>query len=131
MTTKGFVELPDQRIGHTIPEAVFYFYNDKYTRAMPRKKDFVSVRNTDTGKKEHKQERLVLCNLKGLFVKFHETHAEICTLQPKWFIPVNSAGTHPVCLCIYHQNVHLLIDACAFDKDYHQMTEMIVCRRQK
>ena len=46
LATKGLVEQSDQCIGRTIPEevkqAVFSFYNDEYTRAMPGKKDFVS-----------------------------------------------------------------------------------------
>ena len=103
---------------------------------MPGKKDFVSVKNILTGKKEHKQKRLILCNLKELYIKFRETHdmkigfSTFCTLRPKWCIPVNSAGTHSVCVCIYHQNVQLLVNACSFDKDYHELTEIIVCSRE-
>jgi hypothetical protein len=63
---------------------------------MPGKKDFVSIKRN-----VHKQKRLLLCNLKELYVLFKEQNAEVkigfskfCTLRPKWCVTVGSSGIH-------------------------------------
>ena len=33
-------------------------------------------------------------------------------------------------MCVYHQNVKLMIDACKFKSDQHSLTDKIVCDRQ-
>ena len=35
-----------------------------------------------------------------------------------------------VCVCVYHQNIKLMIDACKFKSDQHSLTDKIVCDRQ-
>lgn len=61
---------PGYSISRETVHAVLSFYeNDEYSRMCPGKKDCVSVRNSD-GKKELKQKRLILCNLKELFALF-------------------------------------------------------------
>ena len=34
-----------------------------------------------------------------------------------------------MCVCIYHQNVKLMLDACKFSTDQHSLTELMVCDR--
>ena len=77
----------------------------------PGKKEFVSVKID--GVTQHKQKRLLLCNLKELHIEFlKSTHLQIgfskfCQLRPKWCITVNSeSGIHSV--CEIHQNVKRL-----------------------
>ena len=72
-----------------------------------------------------------------LYVKFKEEHpnAIICqssfaALRPKWCVNVATTGSHSVCVCVYHQNVKLMIDACKFKCDQHSLTDKIVCDRQ-
>ena len=78
---------------------------------MPGKKDYVSIK-----KNVHMQKRLLLYNLKELFVDFKTMNLEIklgfsrfCTLRPKWCITASASGTHSVCVCAIHQNLKLLL----------------------
>ena len=48
-------------------------------------------------------------------------------LRPKWCIPVGAACTHNVCVCIYHQNVKLMLAAMNSSHHYRQIMEMCVC----
>ena len=86
---------------------------------MPGKKDYVSV-----AKNVHKQQRLLLCNLKELYSAFKERYpdakvgfSKFCSLRPKSCISVGSSGTHSVCVCTSHQNAQLLVHAANIDKD--------------
>ena len=95
-------------------------------------KDFVSI-----GRNIHMQKRLLLCNVNELHVKFKKEHPNIkicrssfAALRPKWCINVDNTGSHNVCVCVYHQNVKLMIDACKFKVDQHSLTDMIVCDRK-
>ena len=45
------------------------FYQDEYSRQMPGKKDFVSISCN-----VHKQKRLILCNLKELYIAFKNSY---------------------------------------------------------
>ena len=65
------------------------------------------------------QKRLLLCNVNELYIKFKEEHpnekiscSSFAALRPKWCINVDNIGSHSVCVCVYHQNVKLMIDAC-------------------
>ena len=115
---------------HETKELVQAFYDDdENSRTMPGAKDFVSI-----ARNVHKQKRLLLCNINELYAKFkvENPHIKICrstfaTLRPKWCITVDSSGSHSVCVCVYHQNVKLMLDACKFPTDQHALTEMIVC----
>ena len=82
---------------------------------MPVKKDFLSVRN-ETGEKEHRQKRLVLCNLTEAYRQFKTLHPDIkvgfskfAELQPKECVLAGATGTHSVCVCTIHQNLKLMM----------------------
>ena len=91
--------------GKTLPEdirtlVVKFFEDDEFSRLMPGKKDYVSI-----SKNVHKQRRLLLCNLKELYSAFKQRHpgakigfSKVCSLRPKWCVPVGSTGTHSVCV---------------------------------
>ena len=69
----------------------------------------------------HKQKRLLLCNLKELYIAYKEKYpqhkvglSKFCELRTKWCVTVSSSGTHSVCVCTHHQNTKLLVDGlCA------------------
>jgi hypothetical protein len=62
---------------------VIYFYNnDEYSRLCPGKKDFVTVKID--GQRVQKQKRLLLANLKELYVLFREKTKGLC---PKKWLP--------------------------------------------
>ncbi|XP_071839778.1 uncharacterized protein [Apostichopus japonicus] len=132
----GFMELPEQRSGRPlakeIQDLVIKFYSDdEYSRQMPGKKDFVSVKRN-----VHVQKRLLLCSLKELYAAFEQNHPNVkigfskfCSLRPKWCVLVGSSGTHSVCVCTIHQNVELMVSALKSDTDTHKLVEMMVCDR--
>jgi len=104
-----------------------FYQDDEFSRLMPGSKDIVSV-----GYKVHQQKRLLLCNLKELFVEFRNLHPNVtisfskfCSLRPKWCVLLGSSGSHAVCVCALHQNAKLLAIACQLD--YKQMMQIIVC----
>ena len=133
---QGINALPEQKTGKVLPEDTLaqvrsFFEDDEYSRLLPGKKDVVSI-----GRNVHKQKRLLLCNLKELYVCFKEKYPNIrlgfskfCSLRPKWCITAGASGVHSVCVCSIHQNAILLVDAANTDKTYKDMMDMIVCSR--
>ena len=104
-----------------------FYQDDEFSRLMPGAKDFVSV-----GYKVHEQKRLLLCNLRELYVEFKNLHSNIkisfskfCSLQPKWCVLMGSSGSHAVCVCAIHQNAKLLSIACQME--YKEMMQIMVC----
>ena len=94
-----------------------FFESDNISRQMPGKKDCISVRDSD-GKRHLEQKRLVLGSLKEVFQAFKETdnHPNIgfstfSSLRPKHCVLAGSSGTHAVCVCTYHQNPTLQLNA--------------------
>ena len=47
-------------------------------------------------------------------------------LHPKWCIPDVAAGTHIVCVWIYHQNVKLMLVAMNLSRNYRQIMDVCV-----
>ena len=105
---KGILEEPDPKKGKSLSpeviERVIAFYqSDDYSRMCPGKKEYVSVRID--GKREQKQKRLLLVNLKELHLEFIKStgdeisFSKFCELRPKWCVTVNSRGMHSVCVC--------------------------------
>ena len=96
---------------------------------MPGKKDYVSI-----SKNVHQQKRLLLSNLKELFISFKQKHEDIkigyskfCSLRPKWCILPGANGTHSVCVCTYHQNTKLLVEAMNSGDSYKDLLQKLVC----
>ena len=104
-----------------------FYQDDEFTRLLPGSKDVVSV-----GYKIHQQKRLLLCNLKELYIEFKNIHSQVkigfskfCSLRPKWCVLLGSSGSHAVCVCAIHQNAKLVATACQLD--YKEMMKAIVC----
>lgn len=79
------------------------------------KKDFVSVKLHD-GQRVHLQKQLLLCNINELYQHFKLEYpdtkvglSKFFSLRPKQCILAGDSGTHIVCVCIYHQNVKLML----------------------
>ncbi|XP_065684929.1 uncharacterized protein LOC136097009 [Hydra vulgaris] len=99
---------------------------------MPGKKDCVSV-----GEKKYMSKKLILCNLKELYVAYKTKYpghkigfSKFCSLRPKWCILAGPKGTHSVCVCTIHQNVKLMLSAIGLEPSYHEIIEKIVCSRK-
>ena len=94
-----------------------FFEDDSVSRQCPGKKDCISVREPD-GSKVQKQNRLVLSNLKEAYELFKDRaenpkigFSTFCSLRPKHCKLAGSSGTHSVCVCTYHQNPKLQLNA--------------------
>lgn len=82
----------------------------------------------------HKQKRLILYSLNELYILFKEKHPEMkigrsmfCSLRPKWCVLPGSSGTHSVCVCKYHQNMKLMIEAAKINATYKDLLKLLVC----
>jgi hypothetical protein len=88
--------------------------SDEISRAMPGTKDYVSV--DSEGKTVRLQKRLILCNLKEVYLSFKEQNPEkllgfskLAELRPKNCVLAGASGMHAVCVRTIHQNVKLMI----------------------
>ena len=94
-----------------------YYENDDVSRLCPGKKDYLSVRD-ENGSTTEVQKRLILSNLREVYVQFKKDYEDIhvgfstfCSLRPKHCILAGAGGTHSVCVCTYHQNPKLQLNA--------------------
>ena len=115
----------------TIQKVIDFYYNDDNTRVCPGKKDCLSV-PTENGR-VLKQKRLILHNLKDLYLAFKEQNdgakigfSKFCLLRPRECVTVGSRGIHSVCVCIHHQNVKLMLHAIHM-QDYISLLQKLVC----
>ena len=104
----------------------------KNFRICPGKKDYVSVK-LSSGGRQHEQKRLLLVNLKELYLDFgkitgiHVGFSTFCALPPKSCVTVVSSGAHSVCVCEQHQNAKLLLAALPVQIDYKELLDVMVC----
>lgn len=106
-----------RKLSDEIKNLVREFYeNDNNSRYLPGITDCLSIIQPD-GKRKLVQKRLVLCNLKELHKAFRFQYSNLkigfskfCDLRPKHCVIAGATGTHSVCVCVYHQNVKLMID---------------------
>jgi len=91
------------------------------------KKDYISVKNPETGKRIQVQKRLLLCNVSELYAIFKEQNPNITVgkskffeLRPRWCITADARGMHNVCVCMIHQNVKLMLSAIPLHMDYKE-----------
>ena len=119
---------------HIKQAVVHFFEDDNISRLCPGQRDCISVRDTD-GSRQMKQKRLVLGNLKEIYQKFKEQDespdigfSTFCALRPKHCILAGSSGTHSVCVCTYHQNPKLQLNAIGeAHLKLENVMEMAVC----
>lgn len=121
VSTRGVFSFPTVRPGRKLSDetvqAVHRFYeDDENSRIMPGMKDTVSIKVN--GEKVKLQKRLVLCNLRELYRLYVEKYVDnsigfskFATLRPPNCVLAGASGTHSVCVCTYHQNFKLMVDA--------------------
>lgn len=101
-----------------------FYQRDECSRMMPGKKDCISVKGIN-GEKSNLQKRLILCDLKELYIHFKENYPDLkiglskfADLRPKFCVLAGASGTHSVCVCLYHQNVKLMLTAIKVHYSY-------------
>ncbi|KAK3907971.1 ARL14 effector protein [Frankliniella fusca] len=104
------------RLSAEVIEKVIRFYEEDEVNVyiMPDKNQFLSI--TINGVKVQKQKRLLLANLKELYIYFSERNPNLigfssfAALRPKYCLLAGSPGTHCVCVCQRHENIKLMIE---------------------
>ena len=133
---KGILAVPNKYQGKKLSEEVAvkiknFYEDDEFSRICPGMYDYVSVRIEGTKVKMPK--RLLLSNVKELFIAYRERHgnevgfSKFCELRPKWCVTVTSSGMHNICVCIIHQNVKLMLAATSINVDYKELVAKAVC----
>lgn len=149
---KGVMSIPDPKFGNkTLSEDVInlvknFYESDEVSRLMPGKKDYVSMKDSDN-KRIHVQKRLILGNLREIYVLFKMTYenlkigfSKFAELRPKNCVLAGGSGTHVVCVCIYHQNVKLMMKGgnlgillkdpdSETELSYENIISMVVCSK--
>ena len=131
---RGILAIPPLYKGKDLPKnvadtVVKFYQNPENSRLMPGAKDFVSI-----AKNQHVQKQLILSSLKELFQAFKAQYptmqigySKFCALRPKWCILPGASGTHSVCVCTYHQNTKLLVEALGSKCSYKDLLAKLVC----
>ena len=115
-----------------------FFNSDEVSRMCPGARDYVVIRN-ELGEKEKVQKRLILGTLKEAYRQFKEDSnnpsigfSSFCALRPRNCVLAGSAGTHAVCVCVYHQNVKLMIDSLGGrGLSYYDLIDHAVCDSER
>lgn len=144
----GILSKPKKKIGRVLLEetvnSVTNFYErDDISRIMPGLKDFLSIKQ-ENGERKHVQKRLLLADLHEIFYLYKKEHEHVkigftkfTQLRPPYCVLAGSSGTHNVCVCVYHENIKLLLDAIDLQsltkntslilENYHDCIEATVC----
>ena len=90
-----------------------FYESDEMSRLCSGRRDVKTVRDAD-GRKQAVQKRLVLGSLRELYREFKRVtdspaigFSTFASLRPPHCVLAGSAGTHSVCVCLYHQNSKL------------------------
>jgi hypothetical protein len=118
-----------------IKRIVDFYNSDEYSRQLPGMKNVKSVKLGN--KRANIQKRLLLLNLKELYAEYKKQSAILgyktfgfslfASKRPANVVTVGSSGTHAVCVCVYHQNVKLMLSALHVNDERHCFMDKIVC----
>ena len=96
-----------------IKEVQDFYLRDDISRMFPGKKDYRSVKNPD-GNREHQQKRQLLYKIGELHQLFKKESSlkieksKFAELRPPQVIPLSQIDQE-VCICIYHENIDLIL----------------------
>ncbi|KAJ8678524.1 hypothetical protein QAD02_014311 [Eretmocerus hayati] len=143
-TDKAFTKTTSTRklLNETVESVEEFYQDDHNSRVMPGMKDVVCSKDKN-GEKIYTQKRLVLSTLRELYISFKDLHPEIkigfskfAQFRPKHCVLPESSGTHTVCVCIYHQNVKLMLEGVDVSKltsgklnNYKDCISLLVCEK--
>lgn len=145
---RSVLSLNNQKTGRKLSKEIKnlvreFYENYDNSRYLPDITDCLSIKQPD-GKRKLVQKKLILCNLKELHKAFRLQYSNLkigfskfCDLRPKHCVIAGATGTHSVCVCVYHQNIKLVIDGSKiplFTKnrdikllDYKDLIKNIMC----
>ena len=98
---------------------------------------------TTDGVKRKKQKRILLVNIKELYVQFRKKYmknsqgndnpnihiglSNFFSLRLKWVVTANDSCMNNVCVCAIHQIVKLMTHAVPSNDTYENILEKLVC----
>ncbi|XP_034240324.1 uncharacterized protein LOC117644802 [Thrips palmi] len=111
--SEGILAVPKPKQGRplneeTVKSILGFYYADEVSRPMPGQRDYKS------GKRVHKQKRLLLCTVNELYSMFCKKYpgkvsfSKFASLRPPECVSAGASGTHSVCVCAIHQNTELM-----------------------
>lgn len=116
-TAKSGKKLSDS----TVQKIDEFYNNDINSRSMAGKKETVSVKMDR--ERTLMQKRLLLLDLRGLYIKFVEENPDcdvgfstFAKLRPKHCIFAGARGTHCMCVCTIHENCKLMLEPIRMEK---------------
>ena len=125
----------DNKISEENKLIVASFYEES-SRVFPGLKDSITVINKD-GVRRKIQKMLLTENISELHYLFQQQYpniriglSKLFELRPRWCIFAGAPGTHNVCVCIYHQNPKLMLEAIDLSVGYKDLLAMLVCSLQ-
>lgn len=119
---RGILSTPAQKLGSnsldasTVDLIQSFYRDDEHSQACPGKRDYVTI--NENGHQIKKQRRMLMCNLKEVYLYFKEKYpnykigfSTFAGLRPKEVVlGLDKHGTHSVCVCAHHQNVKLILE---------------------
>ena len=135
---KGKLGIPDSIHKYGLSDELLarvksFYEEDQISCMCAGKNDFETIENSD-GTKERHQKRLILRNIREAYSQYKSTFpgdkivfSKFAELRPKWCRTVDQSGSHNVCVCIYHQNVKLMLSAVNPTLRYQVLLEVCVC----
>ncbi|CAM4848043.1 unnamed protein product [Rotaria magnacalcarata] len=127
-----------RKLSSTTQNSIVSFYcRDDISYQMPGKRDTIVV--NDNGQKTTYQKRILLYTIREAYELFLAENPGIslgrtvfADVRPKYVV-VKSSMAHRVCVCIYHENVNLLLNSLckhvngSVCSDLHSFTSALVC----
>jgi hypothetical protein len=108
---QGILSEPAKNLGKTLSEETIqkvnvFYEDDEFPWLCPGKEGYVSIKTTDS-KRIHEHKRLLLVNLKQLYLEFKAQYLSLkiglskCySLPPPWCVTLECRGTHSLCVCV-------------------------------
>ena len=141
----GVLSTPGVKKGRPISEEVkklvtnFYLREDN-CRIMPGMKDKIVVKDT-AGKRVELQKHLLLMNVDELYSIFKNEYVEqgrkppcgrsiFSDLRPLNVILAGPKNTQTICVCVYHQNVKLMLESIRENSSISLWIAKMVCNTE-
>ncbi|KAK3924629.1 Spike glycoprotein [Frankliniella fusca] len=131
-------------VAQVVVDTILKFYEEDETCVYiyPDKNKFLNVKIN--GQKVQKQKRLLLGNLRELYLAFKKQNpeytisfAKFAELRPKYCLLAGAPGTHTQCVCEPHKNIELMFNAAMLRKStqddelplkgYQELLKIIRC----
>lgn len=136
---RGILAEPADKKGRCLAQTTIdrvreFFESDEFSRMCPGIKECVAIRN-EKGEKVSKQKRLLLTNIREMYVEYKHRYPEdkigfskFCELRPRWCVTVTAPGSQSVCVCQQHQNAKLLVTSLPnTNMHYTELLSLAVC----